>query len=138
MWLGKALPMFWCLMKKEIEHEELAFVQYRECVPPSYRAYEAVRCFCLRWATLGSAKKGHNVEKEGEVGDAVAVGEWFEVVRLQSVMSMANVDWAYIAVHPVTRELPWSNHQIIILVGSSGILRGRGAGYKTEKDFTWL
>lgn len=62
VWAEKVLLQFWCLMRRESDSRELAFLQYMEGVPSSNEAREAVRCVCRQWATAASAEEKHDAE----------------------------------------------------------------------------
>lgn len=75
MWVGKRLPLFWCLMKGEYKREKFAFMRYKQCLPSFDEDGEALRSACLKMATAGSRDKRHDVKKEAEDRDAVAAVE---------------------------------------------------------------
>lgn len=52
-------------------------MRYMKCGKPLDEVDDALRCMCLRWATVGSAEKERNVEEKGGGRDGVAVAKWF-------------------------------------------------------------
>lgn len=97
------------------------------CVPHLDAKADALGCVGLRWAaTKGGKNESDGGRVEGE-SNCTGAGEWFGVIRLESVLSTVHVVWARIAVHSSTAELPWSRHYFYInrLLRKSGMSRKR-------------
>lgn len=48
LWVENKLLLCSRLLREEGESEKLAFVRYKECVPPLNEVDEALRCTCLQ------------------------------------------------------------------------------------------
>lgn len=105
MRLGKVLLLSQCLRKRDQEDEELSFVQYIKCVPPSEKLDGSLRHVSMQWASAGSADKRHDIQEGEEGGDAGAAGEWYGAISFPSTVSKVHVARVNVAVHPFTREL---------------------------------
>lgn len=63
-----------CSLNGEIDEDELAIVQYMDCLAPLDEADETLKCLCLQWLTSGSAEEEKDAKRAEEEKELLAPG----------------------------------------------------------------
>lgn len=76
--MGKLLSLFHCVVRGEEEGDEMAFVQFTECMLPLYAVDDAQGCVCLRWVTAEGENKETGVNMLEAENNRIAVRNGLE------------------------------------------------------------
>lgn len=106
--------MFRCVVVGYEKGDEMAFVQFMECLALPDAADDAVGLACLRRADTKVGGSGSDVDRSEEANNRTAVGDWFVLIASESFLTTFHVVWASVGAHPSTAELPWSRPRFYI------------------------
>lgn len=111
IWERKVILLFRSVAEGNEKGDEMAFVQFKKCVPP----LEAVDNFLggvhLRWAAARSGENKADVDSLERENNRTAAREWLQVISVESALSTVHVCWTNIAVYLLTTELAWPYHR---------------------------
>ncbi len=110
-WFAKTMLLFHLKIASLRFHKELALVKYYTCTPPRDHIDSVLNCVNLRWETEDNIDYTIN---NGIQNESITASENYGLVSFQSICGEAHVVRANYAVHPFTKEIPWTHHRFYI------------------------
>ena len=110
IWVARLVALFH--VKYGQTRQEYAFLQYMQCVDPVDAVDSTLKCICLRWATTDEVD--HTTSALPEQGGTVCVGEWYDIVPVDTIVGAVHVVRSNFSISPFTSVLPWSHHRFYV------------------------
>lgn len=107
LWVAKVLLLFRMNLGGEEVGKEYAFLQYMEVSRLVDVIEETLNFVCLRWSTDDEVDYSGSGGRNGQKRGLLQVGEWFEIVELETLKGCVNVIRSNHAIEPFTKRLAW-------------------------------